>query len=185
MKLRHVLFSCFVLCLVLAPAAFAQDPPERMHLDLDANVDADKYPIPPKDSAWHELAPVYCKNHTQDDYFDNDGDGLISPCDGIKLSGQWYHIEWVGPTIFCEDIVIEPLADITAGATLGSQWLEVHPNYGTVRTVTEVQTSSAKAAEPGPEPEPTTPKECDVILFDDGTKCHVTRVGTDIIVTPR
>lgn len=185
MKTRLFLFACLVVCFVFAPATFAQDdPPARIHLDLDANVDADEYPIPPKGSVWHELAPNYCKEHKQEDFFDTDNGGTISKCDGIKLDGQWYHIEWVGPTIFCDDIVIESLSDITAGATLGSEWLEVHPNYGTTRTVTEIQRSAPKA-DGEPEPEPTVPKECDVIVFDDGTKCHVTRVGTDIIVTPR
>lgn len=57
-------------------------------------------PIPPNCVTWHEIFPNNCAPHHQDGYEDSDGNGTITPCDQIILSGVAYHVTWVGPTYF-------------------------------------------------------------------------------------
>ena len=52
--------------------------------------------MPPPGSHWRELFPNPGTDH-QDVYVDN-GDGVLSACDLIKLNGLDFHITWVGPT---------------------------------------------------------------------------------------
>lgn len=94
-------------------------------------------PIPPNGSGWHELFPAFCTTYTQDDYTDN-GDGIVSACDIIKLSGVDYHIVWAGPTYWttCETpgvppttVVYEPTQPTSGGNPICEIWHEIWPNF--------------------------------------------------------
>ncbi len=95
--------------------------------------------VPPNGSAWHELYPAYCGTYTQTGYIDN-GDGVISACDGISLNGVPYHITWAGPTYFVtcstspggpplREVVYEPVQPNPTGNPICEVWHEVHPNF--------------------------------------------------------
>jgi hypothetical protein len=95
--------------------------------------------IPPNCSTWHELYPSYCATHHQSSYDDN-GDGVISPCDVIWLGGNPYHIVWVGPTYFVtcsptpggppvREAVFEPTNPNPTGNPICEIWHEVYPNF--------------------------------------------------------
>jgi hypothetical protein len=195
MRLLRSPLCLALLGFVLAGGTLAAQTTPRIHLDLEGNLAADlaasPFPIPPNGSGWHELAPAWCTPYVQNDYFDTDGDGTISRCDGIKLNGRWYHIVWVGWTLFCSDgtWVLEPVDDITADATFSGKWLEVAPNYGRVHSAVEwtradgtaVDAEASRAAGTGsPRPLPG-----DSLSFEAAPACNVVRVSVDIIVEPR
>jgi len=91
-------------------------------------------PIPPDGSPWHEIWPAYCNMANQDSYEDN-GDGVVSTCDYITLSGTRYHIEWAGPTYWLEDPAggepwgAEPTEPQTGGDPTCEVWHEVYPQF--------------------------------------------------------
>ena len=85
--------------------------------------------IPENCSTWHELYPNYCTSLHQDGFEDN-GDGVLSPCDYIILDGERRHIDWVGPTYWTDcDLILEPIEFIPGDPT-GQEWLEIWPNFG-------------------------------------------------------
>lgn len=96
--------------------------------------------IPPNCSSWHELYPTYCGTWHQDDYTDN-GDGVVSPCDIIRLNGIAYHVVWVGPTYFVtcsttpggppvRTAAFEPVGNLPPDSNPICQvWHEVWPNF--------------------------------------------------------
>lgn len=187
----------FTLVLLLAIPASAQ----RIHLDLEGNTSfieslktvGSPFGIPPNFSKWHELSPDYCVIHQQDDYFDTDNDQCLSPCDGIKLDNQWYHITWVGWTVFCEDgtWTLEP-ADINPTDPTVTSWFEVAPNYGKVHKLESWSRADGSAVDFSPKPQDDghsalpEPKAGDTLGFVDGTvPCEIVRVSVDIIVEPR
>ncbi len=72
---------------------------------------------PPEGSPWHALYPpeIYCSNGVQTDHDDQNGDGMIDPCENIQIDGVWKHVEWIGPTITLvrqgrEAVYVEPIA---------------------------------------------------------------------------
>jgi hypothetical protein len=84
---------------------------------------------------WHELYPNYCVMHHQDYYWDN-GDGVVSPCDYIVLDGICYHITWVGPTYYMSDVsgsggvrVAEPVTSNAGESPVCEIWHEIYPNF--------------------------------------------------------
>ncbi|TPW10957.1 MAG: hypothetical protein FD129_1783 [bacterium] len=95
-------------------------------------------PIPPNGSGWHELYPAFCATSVQDDYEDN-GDGVVSACDRIKLSGVLYHIVWAGPTYWttCSPtpggpgttVIFEPTNPTTGENPICEIWHEVYPEF--------------------------------------------------------
>ena len=57
----------------------------------------------PIDSGWHELYPEYCNSYTLTSWDDN-GDGVLSPCDKIDMTDEtgnveWYHVDEMTTTI--------------------------------------------------------------------------------------
>jgi hypothetical protein len=95
-------------------------------------------PIPPDGSSWHELYPMFCATYSQEGYEDN-GDGVVSACDRIRLSGKLYHIVWAGPTYWttCSPtpggegptVIFEPTQPGTGGNPICEVWHEIHPNF--------------------------------------------------------
>jgi len=72
---------------------------------------------PPEGSTWHTIRPpeAYCTDGIQTDHDDQNGDGVIDPCENIQIDGVWKHVEWIGPTITIfrpgerEAILVEPI----------------------------------------------------------------------------
>lgn len=200
MKKLAILLLIFLMTLVTGNV-LAQAAGVRIHLDLEGDSDfigslknADSpFGVPPNCANWHELSPNFCKIHHQDDYFDTDDDKCLSKCDGIKLSGQWYHIVWVGWTLFCDDgsYTLEP-ADIDPTDPTLTAFFEVAPDYGRVHKLkqwsradgTEVKIERRVGDAHNAIPEP---KEGDLLTFADADAepCEVVRRSVDIIVEPR
>ena len=90
--------------------------------------------VPPDCSDWHELHPNFCIIHHQDVYED-DGDGQVSVCDFITLSGVRYHIDWVGPTYWLiemtagDEMWCEPTIPDPGGNPTCEIWHEVAPDF--------------------------------------------------------
>ena len=147
--------------------------------------------IPPNGSAWHELYPAYCTPHVQDDYTDN-GDGVVSACDYIKLSGITYHIEWAGPTYYvtCSTTpggpplgtnVFEPTGPPQPGNPICQVWHEVWPNYCREIHIDSFHDTDGSGSL----------TECDYVdnQTNDPTQppvifYHIDRIGCDIQIVP-
>jgi len=148
----------------------------RMHLDLEVmpNKTLDNT-IPPDCSIWHELYPVYCTAHHQDSYEDN-GDGLITPCDYIVLDGSRWHIIWVGPTYFTtcghgNQHYLEPTVEQTGENPVCETWMQVYPEYGLSWHIDEWMDGNANGLL----------DVCDIVVIP-GEYLHIDRIGLNIIV---
>lgn len=193
-RLRMILTSLLVLVLLTGGGLWAQTPQRiELNLDLDDNLNLQDEPLPPEGTKWHELAPVYCKNHRQTGPVEDNGDGVLSECDKIPIDGQMYHIKWVGPTLFldCGGRAVEPQGDIASMFEPGTIYNEVHPDNGAKHELIEYMPAEVPPGVDDPDSEslngdqaPKTPEACDYLVFSDGQVCHVVRVSTDIIVTP-
>lgn len=91
---------------------------------------------PPDGAGWHMLAPTYCAGYTQTGHEDDNGDGEINACEHITLSGQRWHIKWVGPTYKmvrtaarAESMFVEP---IVPGGERQHTYHMVHPVFCTI-----------------------------------------------------
>ncbi len=151
-----------------APPALADVP--DMHLDFTGDVKG--LMLPANCSSWHELYPNYCVSHHQTGYEDN-GDGVVSPCDYIVLDGIRYHVTWVGPTYFTDDgHVYEPEGDPT-GSPVCQFWHWVYPVYCMsvhIEGWTDANGNEVVDA-------------CDMVQIG-GQWVHIASVGLDITVTP-
>jgi hypothetical protein len=132
--------------LLSPPAPVTAGVASQLHLELVAPGAPDGLrgslspltgPIPPAGSPWHELYPSFCGSYTQEGYSDN-GDGVISACDIIRLSGVDYHIVWAGPTYWttCQvgtgpptPVALEPTEPTSGGNPVCEVWHEVYPNF--------------------------------------------------------
>jgi len=95
-------------------------------------------PIPPNGSSWHELYPAFCGTYTQDAYEDN-GDGVVSACDRIRLGGVLYHIVWAGPTYWTtcsttpggpgSTVIFEPTQPSNGENPICQVWHEIYPDF--------------------------------------------------------
>lgn len=149
LRSRLVHASCpwlLLLVLILGVSVVAATPagagaPNRIHLSLEAPAGpvANGPLIPPNCSAWHELWPIFCQPHHQDGYHDNDGDGMISPCDEIILNHAGYHVVWVGPTYHMSRVtppgsipfIAEPFSpELPGESPVCEIWQEIYPNFG-------------------------------------------------------
>jgi hypothetical protein len=56
---------------------------------------------PPDGDSWHQIQPAdqYCTFKPQTAHDDQNGNGIIDPCENVQIGGVWKHVEWVGPTI--------------------------------------------------------------------------------------
>jgi hypothetical protein len=183
MKLRYkiavgaILIVPVALLIVAAgrqtPAVQAQLP--QLHLDL---VGAVSDVVPPDCSVWQELFPSYPLPHHQDGYEDN-GDGVISPCDYIILDGVRYHVTWTGPTYFTTCLhnnqhYLEPTAPQTGEDPTCEIWQQVYPTFtqyhiddwydGNTNGLLDV---------------------CDIaVVLEINEYLHIDSIGVDIIVEP-
>lgn len=146
--------SCAVVLAVLAAGALLVAPTApvvagtatQLHLelvapgapgDLRGSLSPLSGPIPPNGAPWHEIYPSFCAGYTQEGYSDN-GDGVISACDVIRLSGVDYHIVWAGPTYWttCQigtdpptPVALEPTEPTSGQNPVCEVWHEVYPNF--------------------------------------------------------
>lgn len=143
--------------------------------------------IPPNGSSWHELYPVYCGTWIQDGYTDN-GDGVVSPCDIIRLSGIPYHVTWVGPTYFvtCSQTpggppvrtaAFEPVGNYPPGSNPICQvWHEVWPNFCQQIHIDSWHDNGNGVLD-----------ECDEVDTNSATGTlfyHIDRIGCNVVVEP-
>jgi hypothetical protein len=169
--MRTVVAIAVVGLLALAVPASAQ----TLYLELGIGPVDD--PIPPNGADWHELYPTFCTIHTQEGYGDN-GDGEVSVCDMITLSGVLYHIEWVGPTYFLYNTVTgdvmfaEPTNPDPGGNPTGETWHEIAPEFCTEWTVDDWEDNGDGIV-----------SQCDIVWIG-GEPWHIEEVNLDITVTP-
>lgn len=179
----RILGAVLALTVVAAGLALVGPPrsavanPVTLYLDLAPSPEkVTSAEIPGTCAAWHELFPSYCIDHHQTDYNDGDGDSLISACDNIQLDGIWYHITWVGPTIFLscdtDQSSWEPTEPQTGDDPTCETWTEVHPDFGNLAHVDGWSDNGDGVL-----------SECDFVLIA-GQSCHVDRIGLNIIVEP-
>ncbi len=122
---------CVIVALV-GLVAIAAPAGAQTYFELMASPTRDV--VPPDCSDWHELFPSFCIIHHQDLYED-DGDGQVSVCDFITLSGVRYHIDWVGPTYWLIEITTqdemwcEPTIPDPGGNPTCEIWHEVAPDF--------------------------------------------------------
>lgn len=143
--------------------------------------------IPPNCSSWHELYPVYCGTWHQDGYTDN-GDGVVSPCDIIRLNGIAYHVVWVGPTYFVtcsrtpggppeRTAVFEPVGNPPPGNNPICQvWHEIWPNFCQQIHIDSFHDNGNGVLD-----------ACDEVDTNDATGTlfyHIDRIGCNIVVEP-
>jgi len=93
--MTRVLITCVSVLLLVAASAQAQ---EQMVLEYQ-EVRADNQ-WPDDGSVWHTLYPTerFCEDIEQTGHDDANGDDLIDVCESIQLAGDWYHVDWIGPT---------------------------------------------------------------------------------------
>ncbi len=160
-----------VLALLVVPAA------AQRHMELIASPILQE-PIPPDCSDWHELHPNFCIVDHQDAYEDN-GDGFVSECDVIVLSGTRYHIDWAGPTYWLVPVEqgsehwVEPTIPDPGGDPIGEIWHEVAPDFCMEWEVIEWMDNGDGILSP-----------CDVVMFaGDPNAYHIAEIGLNIEVT--
>jgi hypothetical protein len=135
--------------------------------------------IPPNCATWHEISPAFCNVYHQDTYNDN-GDGVVSPCDIIALNGIAYHVDTAGPTVYLDcsgggqtTRIIEPVDENWIdGNPYDTQWMEIWPNFGVIHTIDGWNDGDASGDL----------TVCDIIIIA-GQTCHVKRIGCNIRVT--
>ena len=139
--------------------------------------DPGRDPIPPDGSAWHEIFPAYCTMTSQDSYEDN-GDGVVSACDFITLSGTRYHVDWAGPTYWleCEPGTppwgAEPTEPQTGEDPTCQVWHEVYPNFCQEHHIEGWDDNGDGVL-----------GVCDYVIVG-GVACHIVDVSLNITVTP-
>ncbi len=157
--------------LALAAPASAQ----TLYLELGVGPVDD--PIPPNGADWHELYPSFCVIHTQDDYGDN-GDGEVSACDLITLSGVLYHVDWAGPTYFLYNVTTgevkfaEPTNPNPGGNHVCETWHEIAPEFCREWHVDEWDDNGDGIV-----------SQCDYVVLD-GATWHIEEINLDITISP-
>ncbi len=167
--MRFVTVVALVAVVALAAPAGAQ-----LHLEFAGSPIRDA--VPGICSEWHELFPNFCTIHHQDGYEDN-GDGVVSVCDVIILSGTRYHVDWVGPTYELEEIATgahvyyEPTELPPPTNPFCSIWHQVAPNFCLAQHVDEWIDNGDGVL-----------SECDIVWIG-GLEYHVASINLDITVT--
>jgi hypothetical protein len=136
--------------------------------------------IPPNCSTWHELFPAFCGMAHQGGYSDN-GDDVVSMCDGIELDGMPYHITWAGPTYYTTcyppagdptEVIFEPYQDPhNPENPVCENWIEVWPEFGLACHVDAWEDNDMSG----------TLTPCDEV-FCNGLLYHIDDIGLDIII---
>jgi hypothetical protein len=162
-------FLAVVMLAALATVAFGQ---AQYYFEFQAGPGRE---VPADCSTWHELYPTFCLPHHQDDYFDN-GDGVISACDGIVLDGLRYHVDWVGPTYILDHngqmSYWEPMG--TGGCNpVCETWHQVYPDFCVTAHVDMWEDTDGSG----------TVTACDYLMLG-GVLYHVADVQLDIQTSP-
>ena len=172
------------------PEARSGVPATQLYLDLAENASRPgagprtlslAAPIPPNSVSWHELYPTLNANHAQESYTD-DGDGVISAGDFLRLDGMDYRILWAGPTYFVTigstTHAWEPsLGPHDPAQPVGETWNEVLPTFGSSIAVTSWGDNGTGVLDPGD----------DLTIVADGGSpvgAKVDLIGTNITVEP-
>ncbi|MBM3308122.1 MAG: hypothetical protein FJY74_07345 [Candidatus Eisenbacteria bacterium] len=170
--------NCFALFALLGVIALAMPAGAQIYLDFAGSPVAGvaRDAIPGNCSEWHELFPNFCVIHHQDDYVDN-GDGIVSVCDVIILSGMRYHVDWVGPTYELENVTTgemsywEPTVLPPLPNPYCSVWHQVAPDFCFAAHVDEWQDNGDGRL-----------SECDIVWIG-GFPYHVASINLDITVS--
>ena len=125
---------------------------------------------------WHELFPDFCKVWHLDKI---EGGGDLKECAIAWFNGQRFHIDWVGPTYFLDcGKIAEPTGDVGGSDGLYDPtcqiWEEVWPNHGKRYHVDGWEDANGSG----------TLDECDYVILDDGSYCHLSRIGLNIQISP-
>ena len=117
--------------------------PPQMYLHPFEPIDPREPIKEPVETDWHELYPEYCNEYHLSDWEDN-GDGVLSPCDYIVLTGETeevYHVDEMTVTIFVSLPAVdqEPIAlEFTGGydeveraiyEPICTYWHEIRPVF--------------------------------------------------------
>lgn len=165
---------CAVVVALVGIVALAVPAGAQLHLEFAGSPIRN---IPVGCSEWHELFPNFCVIHHQDAYQDN-GDGVVSVCDIIVLSGTRYHVDWVGPTYELEDMVTsdrvwyEPTDPFPPTNPVCSTWHQVAPDFCMAKHVDGWEDGNHDGVL----------NECDTVWIG-GRAWHVAAVNLDITVT--
>ena len=126
-------------------------------------------------SDWHQLYPPPTCGLSHQESWEDNGDGCLSACDYLTLSGERVHVDWVGPTYWLScDIILEPMGD-PSGPAECQEWVEISPNYGNVWHVDNFGDNGDGVI-----------GECDIVTISGAgivISCHIFRVGLNIHVT--
>ena len=132
---------------------------------------------------WHELYPEYCNEYHITGWEDN-GDGLLSPCDWVDLEplgtgyhvenvtitlnvtlvgepGVYYYFEYIGPFESMYQVKTDPVC---------TDWMIVWPEYGMILHCDDWIDNCNGVLD-----------YCDLIMLG-GEWCHVEEVAIDIVV---
>lgn len=145
----------------------------------------------PTCTIWHEIYPEYCNKYHIVDWEDND-DGLLSPCDQIKMTLQpegptkEYHVDYVTLTINITDPSVPGwwmlLEYYYEGSVETMYWVKTHPvgswwfEPGWIGPMHEIQDWSDNCNG--------VLDYCDYVMFYDYWY-HIEDVTVDIIVTEK
>jgi hypothetical protein len=165
---RPLFLVTAVVLVALAPAARGQT---TVYLDLMEPA-AKSAQVTQNCSSWHELYPSYCLVHHQDGFEDN-GDGVLSPCDYIVLDGVRFHIQWVGPTYYLSNgEIYEPMQPPTGADPTCEIWHEIYPVFSQQKHVDEWIDNGDHVL-----------SVCDQVAIG-GALAHVDRIGVNITIVP-
>jgi len=166
---------CAAIVAIVGIAALAMPAGAQLYLDFAGSPIRDS--VPADCSEWHELFPSFCVIHHQDAYEDN-GDGIVSPCDVIVLNGIRYHVDWVGPTFELEDlntgerVWYEPTDPNPYATGVCSMWHQVAPDFCLAHHLDAWEDGNEDGIL----------NECDTVWIG-GREWHVAVVNLDITVT--
>lgn len=131
--------------------------------------------IPANCSTWHELHPNFCAVYHQDFYCDN-GDGIVSACDQIVMDCGCFHVTWAGPTYVLEFQGMvsywEPIGEY-GPIPVCETWHQVYPEFCMAGHVDMWEDSNSDGQI----------SPCDFVVIA-GMMYHVVEIKLDIQVTP-
>lgn len=168
---RTIRFIALALTLLALPALGQS---EQIYLDL--GTDATRAIAAGWEcTEWHELYPNFCKVRHLDRI---EGDGSLRECNYAWFDRERFHIDWVGPTYFLDcGKVAEPVGAVrpdTLEDPTCQIWEEIWPNHGKLYHVEFWEDANGNGIL----------DECDYVILDDGSYCHISRIGLNIRISP-
>jgi hypothetical protein len=170
-----------LLAILLALAVGANQPEARapvgeLYLELLVTKGGPPgYDIPPDCSVWREIHPNPGTLRHQSG-FDDNSDGLLSPCDIIYLDQLPYHVKWVGPTYWVtrlqEPVALEPEVEPTGENPTCETWHEIYPFFCTPRHIDAWEDNQDGVL-----------SVCDIVWMNE-VPCHIDRIELNITAEP-